>query len=162
MTDSPSAFSLSRSPERIQALFRGHMIAGSERAVIVRGAGDEPVVYFPREDVMMSVLNPIDFSTHGPLGQARYFTILRDGQFAERGAWTFDPTAPEAIDLAGMIAFDPAVVKIEGGPQTSDPQWRREAERMSDYIRHTDSGSGGSQADHWTPTVDEPGDDLRG
>lgn len=157
MSDTHPTFSLAPAAERLQALYRGHMIASSDHAVLVRQEGKEPAIYFPREDVMMSVLNPIDFSTEGPLGRATYFTILRDGQFTERGAWTFERPSEAGIDLSGMIAFDPQAVKIEGSGDRTEPMWTDEQRRqMGDYIRHTDSGSGGSQAEPWAPTVTQP------
>lgn len=37
--------------------------------------------------------------------------------------------------------------------KTPGPDTRQE---VDDVVRHTDSGSGASQAEHWPPTVDAP------
>lgn len=143
---------------RVRALVNGHLIADSGGAMICREADYPPVYYFPKSDVEMAVLTPTSHASHCPYkGDASYWTILRDGQFFENGAWSYETPYEAADSIGGMIAFYPNVATIEeydAAPVQSD------ADRaMSDYIRHTDSGSGGSQAEHWKPNVGMPEDD---
>ncbi len=138
----------------VRALYDGHLIADSGGAVICREATYPPVYYFPKADVEMSVLTKTTHASHCPYkGDATYWTILRDGQLAENGAWSYETPYPASDAIGGMIAFYPDVVTVEeydAAPVQSDTD-----KAMSDYIRHTDSGSGGSQAEHWTPNVSQ-------
>lgn len=136
---------------RVRALYNGHLIADSGDAVICQEAAYAPVVYFPKADVQMVVMHPTAHTSFCPYkGQASYWTITRDGQFAENGAWSYETPFPASTAISGLIAFYPNVVTIEeydaAAPSADD-------KAMSDYIRHTDSGSGRSQDEHWKPTV---------
>lgn len=140
---------------RVQALHDGHLIADSETAVRVAQAGGPEIYYFPKADVEMAVLRPTDHTAeHCGLGRARYWTIYRDAQVEENGAWSFENPAPANAALAGMIAFQPGLVDIH--LVTGGGMMDRQAQAMSDYIRHTDSGSGRSQEEHWAPTAGLP------
>ena len=132
---------------RARALHNGHLIADSGQAIICQEAAYAPVIYFPKADVEMAVIHP----TSRPYkGQASYWTIARDGQFAENSAWSYETPFPASTAISGMIAFYPNVVTIE---YYDAPAPAGVDKAMSDYIRHTDSGSGRSQDEHWAPTV---------
>ncbi|HET9161154.1 MAG TPA: DUF427 domain-containing protein [Caulobacteraceae bacterium] len=141
-------------PERVQALHNGHLVADTTGAVLVRQAGQDDVFYFPIEDVEMSHLAPTDYRTTSALGEASYFTFSRDGKIWENGVWSYEKPAKGAEELQGLVAFRPEIIEIHFvGHEGGEAMWDREADKMGDYIRHTDSGSGASQQDHWPPTV---------
>lgn len=146
----------------VRALYNGHLIADSGSAVVCQEADYPPVYYFPNADVETSVLTQTTHASHCPYkGDATYWTILRDGKFAENGAWSYEQPYPASDSIAGMIAFYSNVVTFE---EYDPAPVQSEADKaMSDYIRHTDSGSGGSQAEHWAPNVsqhEDAGDGL--
>jgi hypothetical protein len=58
-----------------------------------------------------------------------------------------------------MVTFDLDVVTIEEEDST-DAMWDAQANRMTDYIRHTDSGSGRSQDQAWAPNVATPSETM--
>lgn len=144
---------------RVQALHAGHLIADSDEAVLVREVGHGDAYYFPRHDVEMAVLAATHQSITSPLGSASLWTVSRDARIWENGAWSFERPAPGAEALQGLITFRPDIVDIqEVGPNVDERKFRIQVERIGDYIRHTDSGSGVSQKEHWPPTVHRPAD----
>lgn len=143
---------------RVRALFHGHLLADTGAAVLLREAGRPDRYYFPRDDVEMSVLQRSDHTTVCPFkGVATWFTLQRDRSLVENAAWSYEAPKAAAEDIRGMISFDPEVVSLE--PDEA-PGSTSDAREMSDYIRHTDSGSGLSQERHWEPTVSTPSDLL--
>jgi uncharacterized protein (DUF427 family) len=150
-TASPVSFS--QPGRHVRALFQGHLIADTAKPVIVHETGRPDVVYFPKADVETAVLRANAVTTCPWKGQATNFTIFRDGVFAENAAWTYDHAIAEAAVLSDMIGFDPKHVTIEVYGDETDAMWRKQQAEMGDYIRHTDSGSGTSQAEKWPANV---------
>jgi len=156
-----NTLTFSQPDRRVRALYNGHLIADTGRPVIAHQSGLPDVVYFPREDVEMSVLRASGTGTLPGQEHATLYTVFRDGVFAEGGAWSFESADIMAAELSHMIAFAPEAVTLEVYEEKSDDMWRKEQADMSNYIRHTDSGSGLSQAGTWKPTVANPDDAER-
>lgn len=156
--ESPLAFG--HPAHRVRALFHGHLLADSDQAVAVRQDGQPERYFFPRESVEMEALVATEFTREFPdYGVARFFTIYRDRGIIEHAAWSFEnPTGP-AEHLRGMITFDVDIVQLEQD-EGEDRLWDAEAQRMSEYIRHTDSGSGRSQDEPWAANVAVPSENL--
>ncbi len=141
-------------PARVRVLFEGHEIADSSDVVMLREAGYPPVRYFPRDDVRMAFLRRTDKVTHCPYkGDAAYFTIYRDGKVIDNAVWSYEDPYPAAGEIGGRLAFYPQHVEFETGARTAA---ETEALDVDEVVRHTDSGSGSSQAERWAPTVDGP------
>lgn len=145
-----------RQTGEVRALFHGHLIASSDSVVAVRDGDGETAYYFPVDAVEMSVLRPNDRTTprDDTLGEAVWFTLNRDREILEDAAWAYPAPNAGAEAVCGMIAFNPAYVDIE----MDAAQAAAESPVISDYIRHTDSGSGRSQEEPWDPTTGRPGD----
>jgi len=185
--DHPISFA--KEPGRVQVLFEGHSLAVSDDVLLLSEAGHEPVRYFPREDVQMAFLRKTDKVTHCPYkGQASYYTIMRDRQIIENAIWSYEDPLPEVSQIAGRLAFYPEHFDFQVGAQSaSDTEsfdhGRPEAANaealsngrpdgpapaddassrasVDDVVRHTDSGSGASQAAHWDKTVSMPEDET--
>lgn len=163
VSDHPIA--CSREAGRVEVLFAGHEIADSADVVILTEADYAPVRYFPRADVAMAFLQKTDKVTHCPhKGQATYYTIHRDAQVIENAVWSYEDPLPGVSQIAGRLAFYPEHVTFRRAAPT-----RAEARAVdvNEVIRHTDSGSGSSQAEHWEANVSMPddqaweGDDIR-
>ena len=138
-------------PKRIQALYNGHVIADTRKALTLKEASYRPVLYFPREDVEMAFLTRTDHSTHCPYkGDASYYTLLMDGRFAENAVWTYETPYPAMETIKDLLAFYPNQVEIREVGAAADPDAVREA------ILHTDDGAGQSQKEHWAPTAETP------
>lgn len=163
-----------REPGRVQVLFEGHSIATSDDVLMLREEGHDPVRYFPREHVAMAFLKKTDKVTHCPYkGQASYYTIMRDRQIVENAIWSYEEPLPGMGRIAGRLAFYPQHFDFQVGAQSAaDAEAARafapaDPRGIDEVVRHTDSGSGASQAEHWDANVSMPddeaweGDDIR-
>ncbi len=142
---------VTRNACRIQVLFGGHVIADTTAAVVLKEAGYKAVCYFPREDVAMEFLGRTEHHSHCPYkGDASYYSIARDGQIADNAVWTYEDPYPAVEMIRGLLAFYPNQVQIH---RVDEDDTRHD---IDDIILHTDSGSGRSQQDHWSPNVEAP------
>ena len=138
-------------PKRVRALYQGHVIAETDRALALKEASYPAVQYFPREDVAMEFLSRTDHGTHCPYkGDASYYTVARDGEIAENAVWTYESPYPAMEQIRGFVAFYPNKVEIQEVDDSVS------AEAIRDVIEHTDSGSGQSQLDRWPANVSQP------
>ena len=135
-------------PKRVQAVYHGHVIADSEKALILKEAVYKPVVYFPREAVDMDYFSRTERTTHCPYkGDANYYTIFMDGNFADNAVWTYEEPYPAMDAIRGFLAFYPDKVELQELGDATKP------EEVRQTILHTDDGAGQSQRDHWPPNV---------
>jgi len=141
----------------VRVLFEGHGLADSDDVFVLREADYPPVYYFPRDSVQMTFLRRTDKVTHCPYkGDASYFTIYRDRQIIENAAWSYEDPYSAVGPIAGRIAFYPEHVEFQLDDRSPA---ETEAMDVDAVVRHTDSGSGTSQAEHWPPNVDMPDPD---
>lgn len=142
---------------RWRARYGGHVIADSADALILEEADYPPVVYFPRQDVSMEYMSRTDQQTHCPYkGDASYYTLVMDGNFAENAVWTYEDPYPAMSIIAGRLAFYPDQLDIyEVDDAAVNP--RHVQARVDEAVRHTDAGDGHAQAVHWPPSVETPG-----
>ncbi|TAJ72411.1 MAG: DUF427 domain-containing protein [Phenylobacterium sp.] len=114
-------------PRRIRVLFGGHDVADSDQALLVREAGEQPTLYFPRKDVEMTILARTGLNALSPTkGVSTHFTIYRDATVVENAAWSFeDPPAPFAL-IAGHIVFHPVHFELAAHDETP-ADWKLEA-----------------------------------
>ena len=143
--------SLKAAPGRMQARFKGHVIADSADVIELKEASYKSVCYFPRGDVDMAFMAKTDLVTHCPYkGDAGYFTLTMDGAIAENVVWTYEAPYPAMETLRGRLAFYPNQVEVyEVGGSHPDAS-------PSDVVKHTDFGGGQSQSAHWPVNVSEP------
>ena len=135
-------------PKRVQAVYSGHVIADSDKALILKEATYKPVVYFPREAVDMAYFSRTDRVTHCPYkGDANYYTIFMDGNFADNAVWTYEEPYPAMDQIRGFLAFYPERVQLQEVGDATRPA------EVRDAILHTDDGAGQSQRDHWPPSA---------
>lgn len=156
-----SPIRLERAGRRWRALFSGHLIADSDEAVIAHEQGLNPVVYFPRDSVSMEYMSRTDKASRCPYrGEATYYTLLMDGNLAENGVWSYEsPIDEELGTLAGRIAFDPKAVDVyEADEKVARIVDHKDEDRarVDEAVKHTDTGAGYSQREHWRPNVIPP------
>jgi uncharacterized protein (DUF427 family) len=98
---------------RVRARYADHIIADTDDALVLR-EGDRPAVYyFPVGDVEMGYFGVSDRTTHCPLkGDASYYSVRIDGNWAEDVAWTYREPKAEAGVISGRVAFDTARVEV--------------------------------------------------
>ncbi len=92
---------------RWRARFNGGVLADSKDAMVLREAGHPARVYFPAKDVEQGYLSPAALRTTCPhKGEARYWTVEYDGQFAENAVWSYPEPSSGVSQIAGRLAFD--------------------------------------------------------
>ena len=144
--------------KRWRAYFKGHVIADTNDALILREASYPPVVYFPREDVALEYMSRTERQTHCPYkGDAAYYTILMDGEFADNAVWTYESPYPAMDPIAGRLAFYTDRVEVyEVDDEAVNRRPHIRGADVDEVVQHTDAGDGHSQRDHWRPTVETP------
>src|ERR687886_79926 len=71
-------------PRRMRAVFAGETVVDSRRAKLLHEHGHLPVLYFPRDEVRMDLLEPTDHTTRCPWkGDASYWSVAVDARVAE-------------------------------------------------------------------------------
>ena len=152
---------LTPAASRWRAKFAGHVIADSADALILQESTYPAVVYFPRIDVEMGFLSRTERGTHCPYkGDANYFTVLMDGQFAENAVWTYEQQFEGMDPIADRVAFYTDRVEVyEVDDAAVNPRHRDED--VDEVVQHPDAGDGRSQREHWAANVDTPEGGLR-
>jgi len=105
-------------PSRVRVSFNGKVIADTMRGLTLREAGYRPVVYVPREDVDMSLLERTDHSSYCPYkGDASYFSIKVGDRVAKNAIWTYEAPYDSVVEIKDHLAFYPdRVDAIDGLP----------------------------------------------
>ena len=140
-------------PKRVEVVYNGHTLADTRRALNLQESTYPAVQYIPRDEVDMAYFTRTDHHTYCPYkGEASYYTILMDGQFAQNAVWSYEDPYPAMAEIKDYLAFYPNKVDIrlhaDGGG----------ADAIRDAVQHTDSGSGSSQLEHAPPTVSNAGE----
>jgi uncharacterized protein (DUF427 family) len=92
----------------------GRVIGESERAIAVAEAGSPAILYFPREDLGMALLDRSGRVETSPgLGEARFFSIVTPDVTLEDAAWSYEAPAAGGEGIAGHVAFDTGRVAVE-------------------------------------------------
>lgn len=107
-------------PNRVRVLFNGRAVADSTRALALREAKYPTVLYIPREDADMALLERTTRRTHCPYkGDASYYTIRAGERVAENAIWSYEEPYPAVSDIAGRLAFYPDRVDAIEEPKPS-------------------------------------------
>lgn len=88
----------------MKATYRGVVIADSDDTVVVDGEH-----YFPESAVDSRYLTFSNHRSSSWKGQARYHSLLVDGELLPDAAWTYPEPTEGAAQLAGRIAFGKGV-----------------------------------------------------
>jgi uncharacterized protein (DUF427 family) len=92
--------------DRFVASLAGEVVADSERVLIVRESNHEPVIYFPRDDVRMELLDATSHETFCPFkGEASYWTIRTGERKEENSVWSYEDPFEEVMGLKDYLAF---------------------------------------------------------
>jgi uncharacterized protein (DUF427 family) len=97
---------LEPTPKRLRVEVGGVTIADSRRAMMLHESGQQPIYYFPPQDVRADVLEDSERHTRCPKkGDASYYTILAGGEVVKDGAWYYPDPLPGAPPIKDLIAF---------------------------------------------------------
>jgi len=92
----------------------GAVLGESAEVLELSEPGHADVLYFPRADLAMAMLE--DSSTRATCprkGEARYFSIPTKSTVIEDAGWSFEAPKEAAARIAGHIAFDTRKVTVE-------------------------------------------------
>jgi hypothetical protein len=116
----------------------------------------------------MDYLSRTDRGTHCPYkGDAAYYTVLMDGQFAENAVWTYEHPFPAMEAIAERLSFYPEKIEVyqvdaaeldarrRGAPDLPGAG-REDTVSVDEVVQHTDSGSGAAQKSPWPTNVSAP------
>ena len=105
---------ITRHPRPVRVVWRGHVVAASERALDLVEGGGRPVLYVPRADADMGYFTRTARTTRCPWkGEAGYFTLHHGAERADDAVWTYEQPVAAAAAIAGHLAFYPDQVTVE-------------------------------------------------
>lgn len=92
---------------RVRVVLGGAIVAETDAALCLEENRHPPVLYIPRADVAMDLLDPSPRSSRCPYkGDAAWFGITAHGLQARDAAWSYEDPYPAAAKIAGYVAFD--------------------------------------------------------
>ena len=84
----------------------GQIIADSRLALRLKEANYPAVVYVPRADANMALLERTTHATYCPYkGDCSYYSIPAGGDKAQNAVWTYEVPYPSVAAIAGHLAF---------------------------------------------------------
>ena len=91
----------------------GAVIGESSRALEMTEGSHDPVIYVPREDVAMALLDASDRTSTCPWkGQASYYSIVTGSQVLKDAVWSYEAPIDGMDAIAGHLAFYTDKVKV--------------------------------------------------
>jgi uncharacterized protein (DUF427 family) len=104
---------------RVRVTVAGQVIADTTAALTLQEAAYPPVLYIPRKDVAMSLLQRTDHSTYCPYkGECAYYSITSGGERSVNAVWTYEEPYPAVAAIKDHVAFYPGrvdAIEIELG-----------------------------------------------
>lgn len=115
---------INRRRNRVTATLDGKQLAQSERTLLVDEQNHGLVFYFPKADVNLDLLRPIDgYHTRCPWkGEASYWSLA--GGSADPVAWAYENPLPQVAALKDHIAFYQNIVTVALGVAAYLPGWK--------------------------------------
>ena len=99
---------IERNPSRVVVTLAGKVIADTLNALTLREAAYHAVLYIPRKDVDMTLLERTDHATYCPYkGDCSYYSIESGGARATNAVWTYEAPYPAVAEIKGCLAFYP-------------------------------------------------------
>jgi len=84
----------------------GHVIADSHAAMSLKEADYPPVLYIPRADADMTLLERTDHRTYCPYkGDCSYYSIRPGGDRSANAVWSYENPYPAVAEIEGHLAF---------------------------------------------------------
>ncbi|MBN3755989.1 DUF427 domain-containing protein [Paraburkholderia sp. Tr-20389] len=97
---------IERNTSRVVVTVAGQIVADTRDALTLSEAHYPPVLYIPRKDVRMALLERTDHSTYCPYkGDAAYFSIPSGGERALNAIWTYESPYPAVEPIRDHLAF---------------------------------------------------------
>ncbi len=98
-------------PNRVVVSYASKVVADTRDALVLREGDYPPVLYIPRSDIDMSMLERSEHTTTCPhKGACSYFSITVDGRRSNNAAWTYEAPFESVISIRDHLAFYPGRV----------------------------------------------------
>ena len=102
--DHPITITPNANRERV--MFNGRSVADTTNALTLKEASYKPVLYVPRDDADMSLLQRSDHTTHCPYkGDASYYSLRVGDRVSENAVWSYEQPYPAMREIAEYHAF---------------------------------------------------------
>ncbi|MEA3099290.1 DUF427 domain-containing protein [Caballeronia mineralivorans] len=99
---------IEHNPSRVVVRLAGQVIADTRDALTLREARYPAVLYIPRKDVDMTLLERSDHATYCPYkGDCAYFSIPSGGERSVNAVWTYEDTYAAVAPIKDHLAFYP-------------------------------------------------------
>lgn len=99
---------IERNPRRVVVKLAGRTIADSPDALTLREANYPAVLYIPRKDVDMTLLERTSHATYCPYkGDCSYFSIPLGGERSVNSVWTYETPYDSVTAIKDHLAFYP-------------------------------------------------------
>jgi uncharacterized protein (DUF427 family) len=93
-------------PSRVVVSIGGQVIADTRAALTLREASYPAVLYIPRQDVDMSLLERTDHATYCPYkGDCSYYSIPQGGERSANAVWSYESPYPAVAGIKDHLAF---------------------------------------------------------
>lgn len=84
----------------------GAILGESTNALELTEGNLAPVIYFPRDDIAMALLDRTSKTTHCPYkGDANYFSIVNKSSVTENAVWTYENPIESVAEIKDHLAF---------------------------------------------------------
>ncbi len=94
------------SHSQVAVAVAGIEVVNSRNPLILREANYPPVLYIPRKDADMSLLQRTDHSTYCPYkGDCSYYSISSGGAKSINAVWTYEHPYAAVAEIEGHLAF---------------------------------------------------------
>lgn len=99
---------ITRNSKRVVVSLGGRVIADTNDALTLKEAAYPAVLYIPRKDLDMTLLERTDHATYCPYkGDAAYFSILSGGARSVNAVWTYEAPYDAVAAIKDHVAFYP-------------------------------------------------------
>ncbi|HEX4335275.1 MAG TPA: DUF427 domain-containing protein [Polyangiaceae bacterium] len=96
------------SSQRVTVLVAGKTIVDTRQALVLKEGSYPAVVYVPREDAAMDLLERSTHSTYCPYkGDASYYSIPVGGERSVNAVWTYENPHAAVGEIKDYLAFYP-------------------------------------------------------
>jgi uncharacterized protein (DUF427 family) len=98
--------SIEPSPAHVVVRVAGKVIVNTRSALILQEASYPPVLYLPRSDADLSLLQRTDHATYCPYkGDCSYYSIPSGGAKSANAVWTYEEPYAAVEAIKGYLAF---------------------------------------------------------
>ena len=100
------AITIAPHPGRVRVRFNGATVADSAKALVLREGSYPPVLYLPRADAGMALLERSAHTTRCPhKGLASYYSLKVGDRTAANAVWTYETPHDQVAAIKEHLAF---------------------------------------------------------